>query len=170
MLAGCDDSWTLHILDSANGQTLHSFKDSIVKSVRSVELAFRNDGTAVAIPLTSGSRIIDLRATEMRAFGPGATFIRFSPDDRLVLKLGEVGQCDLSDARNGERISILEGAREGKPATSPRDGKIVAVAGGGGRVSLFSVPSGATYWNSLPPAPTTTRRHASFQKTAIGWW
>ncbi len=163
-LAGFDDSWNWHIVDSATGQTLHSREDSIGKSARPVELAFRNDGTAVAIPLASGSKVIDLPATEIRAFGSGATFIRFSPDDRLVLRLGEAGQCDLSDARNGERLSILEGCEGGQAGDFTPDGKIVAVAGGGGRISLFSVPSGAHLLELPSPGPYHDATSCQFSK------
>ena len=99
----------LHVVDAESGQTLQIFQNLALPASGSTSLCFRRDATGLAIAREAGCLLLDLRTGEVGDFGPGAKFVCFAPDDRLVLKLGAAGQCGLCDADTGERLRSLEG-------------------------------------------------------------
>ncbi len=143
LLVGCDDNFVLHIVDAKTGETLHKVEKAVFPSEQPTALAFRNDGAAFVGAHASGCRLVDLRDTRVQDFGSGATFARFSPDDQLVLKLGEPNQCGLFDVATGElRTSLQDCAGHADAGDFTPDGKIVVV-GQQGRLDLYRVSDGA---------------------------
>ncbi len=166
LIIGCDDDLILHVVEVATGETLHTFENAVARMPVPAHLAFRNDGSALAVAQASGCRLVDLRAAEIREFGPGATFVRFSPNDDVVLKLGDVGQCGLFDAASQERICSLEGCEGGKQVTSLLMVRLWQSPALDGSI-CFPLPPASTS-SSFPRPDSTARNLASFQKMAIG--
>ena len=143
LLVGCDDNLILHIVDAETGETLHKVEKAVFPSRQPIGLTFRNDGAAFAIAQASGCRLVDVSHAKVQDFGSGASFACFSPDDQLVLKLGEPNQCGLFDAATGElRTAIQDCTGHADAGDFTPDGKTVVV-GHNGRLDLYRVSDGA---------------------------